>query len=300
MNSIFQNVWPVKQNASIDNQIYLYEGDYIPDRFKNRILWHIIYNYCNFRGVSFPLYLAVQGGKGEGKSYMIQKVCVVNHISYHCLSGAELCGSFEGDSAKAFISEYESICNDAYLNRKLSCLVIEDFHKSIATNNGSNITKTANADILIGRMMNLSDNPYRHGIRVPIILTGNDFTTIYSPLTRNGRMDFFDWIPTFEEKEYIVYHMYSKFFPSISFEDVHNLVLKYKEMDIAFFQSITNDFMIQSIQSTIKSFENISDHVTIDNIENMIKDSFTKMYYSYDEIIRCAKNRYMQVPKKYD
>jgi hypothetical protein len=36
--------------------------------------------------------------------------------------------------------------------------------------------------------------------RVPIIATGNDFSTLYAPLIRDGRMDKFYWSPTFEDR----------------------------------------------------------------------------------------------------
>ena len=37
-------------------------------------------------------------------------------------------------------------------------------------------------------------------MRVPIIVTGNDFSTLYAPLLRDGRMDKFLWEPTAEDK----------------------------------------------------------------------------------------------------
>lgn len=63
---------------------------------------------------------------------------------------------------------------------------------------------TVNNQIVVGTLMNLSDNPTRVSIgqdlresnitnRVPIIVTGNDFSTIYAPLIRDGRMEKFYW-----------------------------------------------------------------------------------------------------------
>lgn len=63
---------------------------------------------------------------------------------------------------------------------------------------------TVNNQIVVGTLMNLSDNPTRVSIgqdwresdithRVPIIVTGNDFSKIYAPLIRDGRMDKFYW-----------------------------------------------------------------------------------------------------------
>ena len=36
--------------------------------------------------------------------------------------------------------------------------------------------------------------------RVPIIVTGNDFSTLYAPLIRDGRMEKFYWAPTREDR----------------------------------------------------------------------------------------------------
>lgn len=66
---------------------------------------------------------------------------------------------------------------------------------------------TVNNQIVVGTLMNLSDNPTRVSIgqdwresditnRVPIIVTGNDFSTIYAPLIRDGRMEKFYWYIT--------------------------------------------------------------------------------------------------------
>lgn len=63
---------------------------------------------------------------------------------------------------------------------------------------------TVNNQIVVGTLMNLSDNPTRVSIgqdwresditnRIPIIVTGNDLSTIYAPLIRDGRMDKFYW-----------------------------------------------------------------------------------------------------------
>ena len=67
-----------------------------------------------------------------------------------------------------------------------------------------NTQVTVNNQIVAGTLMNLADNPNRVSIgqdwreaditnRIPIILTGNDFSTIYAPLIRDGRMEKFYW-----------------------------------------------------------------------------------------------------------
>ena len=67
--------------------------------------------------------------------------------------------------------------------------------------------------------MNIADNPNRVSIaqlwrendtigRVPIIVTGNDFSTLFAPLVRDGRMAKFYWQPEREDLVNILYQMY--------------------------------------------------------------------------------------------
>lgn len=63
---------------------------------------------------------------------------------------------------------------------------------------------TVNNQIVVGTLMNLADNPTRVSVgqdwreadtvnRVPLIVTGNDFSRLYAPLIREGRMEKFYW-----------------------------------------------------------------------------------------------------------
>ncbi|KAK8348361.1 hypothetical protein V6Z11_A06G077200 [Gossypium hirsutum] len=100
-----------------------------------------------------------------------------------------------------------------------------------------NTQMTVNNQIVVGALMNLSDNPTRVSIgqdlresnitnRVPIIVTRNDFSTIYAPLICDGRMEKFYWQPTKEDIMNIVHRMYEK--DGISKDEVVSIV----DMDI--------------------------------------------------------------------
>lgn len=67
--------------------------------------------------------------------------------------------------------------------------------------------------------MNLCDNPNRVSVyqvwrdsdlvqRVPIIVTGNDFSTLFAPLVRDGRMAKFYWEPDRFDLLNILHQMY--------------------------------------------------------------------------------------------
>jgi hypothetical protein len=70
-----------------------------------------------------------------------------------------------------------------------------------------------------GTLMNLCDNPNRVSVfqvwrdsdlvqRVPIIVTGNDFSTLFAPLVRDGRMAKFYWEPDRVDLLAILHQMY--------------------------------------------------------------------------------------------
>merc|ERR1712151_1041586 len=69
---------------------------------------------------------------------------------------------------------------------------------------------TVNNQMVNATLMNIADNPTNVQLpgvynkeeipRVPIICTGNDFSTLYAPLIRDGRMEKFYWAPTREDR----------------------------------------------------------------------------------------------------
>merc|ERR1711924_212599 len=69
---------------------------------------------------------------------------------------------------------------------------------------------TVNNQMCNATLMNIADNPTNVQLpgvykteeipRVPIICTGNDFSTLYAPLIRDGRMVKFYWNPSREDR----------------------------------------------------------------------------------------------------
>lgn len=280
----------------------VYNGIFIPEKFKNTILKHLILNYSkNINNFSPPLILAIQGLKGEGKSFMLEKLCDYYSIDYIPISGAELCGNLEGDSVKKIIKEYESACIKAADNRGFSCIVIDDFHKSLAASNQDNMAKTTNSDTLVGRLMNLSDNPYICNQRIPIIVTGNNFKSIYPALTRHSRMEIFDWEPEIEDKKKIVYHIFRQFFTNIDYTTICTLVEKYKTQYVAFFKSVAQDAFFNDFSSIIATFEDNINNVNLDNITDIVTGNLVRnIDISLENIMKYAEMRNKKIPKNFD
>jgi len=110
-----------------------------------------------------------------------------------------------------------------------------------------NTQMTVNNQIVAGTLMNLADNPTRVSIgqkwresdvtnRVPIIVTGNDFSTLYAPLIRDGRMEKFYWQPDREDIINIVHGMYTK--DGISVEEVSRIVDTFPNQALDFYGAL--------------------------------------------------------------
>ena len=90
-----------------------------------------------------------------------------------------------------------------------------------------------NNQIVMGTLMNLADHPTRCSVgeswredktlrRVPIIITGNDLSTLYAPLLRDGRMTKFLWEPEREDLLEMMYTLYRD--DGLSLSDVEQLL----------------------------------------------------------------------------
>ena len=91
----------------------------------------------------------------------------------------------------------------------MSSLFINDLDAGAGRMGGST-QYTVNNQMVNATLMNIADNPTNVQLpgvyntdeipRVPIMCTGNDFSTLYAPLIRDGRMEKFYWNPTREDR----------------------------------------------------------------------------------------------------
>ncbi|CAI7800352.1 unnamed protein product [Closterium sp. NIES-53] len=72
--------------------------------------------------------------------------------------------------------------------------------------------------------------------RVPIIVTGNDFSTLYAPLIRDGRMDKFYWAPTRDDRIGVCLGIFRE--DNVSEADVVQLVDTFPGQSIDFFGAL--------------------------------------------------------------
>jgi ATP-dependent 26S proteasome regulatory subunit len=124
------------------------------------------------------------------------------------MSAGELESGNAGEPAKLIRQRYREAA-DIIRKGKMCCLFINDLDAG-AGRMGGTTQYTVNNQMVNATLMNIADAPTNvqlpgmynkeDNARVPIIVTGNDFSTLYAPLIRDGRMEKFYWAPTREDR----------------------------------------------------------------------------------------------------
>ena len=186
---------------------------YIPQRFERVITLHIIKNKLLDKHPTLhpPLILGIDGLPGTGKTFLCQKV--IEKLGYKevLISGGELESKNAGEPAELIRERYLK-ANRILETKKYKgvAILFNDIETGIG-NWGENTQYTVNRQTVFGELMHIVDYPNSVGgietKRIPIILTGNDFSKLYEPLTRVGRFESFTWTPTLEETLETAYHI---------------------------------------------------------------------------------------------
>lgn len=146
---------------------------YINPTFEKMVTSHILGNYMT--NSCFPLYLAIHGPRGEGKTFQTLYSCQKMGINVYYVSGAELSGSFEADSVNSIEKSRDDAIQRYRKEGQLSVFIIDDFHLSVASVD-IGVSKTVNSQLLTGWMMNQADRAMV-GLRIPFILLGMTMLT---------------------------------------------------------------------------------------------------------------------------
>lgn len=231
---------------------------YVDPVFANEVKLHIIKN--GSRKLNPPLILAIQGPKGEGKSAQVREVCSRLGVLIVFISGSAISGGQEKEPLNIVRDAYiES--STTWMQRKMPvCIVIDDIDTSSAAMHANRVY-SVNSQLVSGALMHLCDDPYNVGdrvtMRIPIIMTGNNFASLYGPLTRYGRMRFFDWVPTLEMKQAIVTGIFGELIPAEEHRLLNDFAAKYAHEPTAFFAELKNDILDSVILRTIGGHEDL-------------------------------------------
>lgn len=217
----------------------------IPARFSREIILHLYKNLMPNPERSVPLILGIHGPSGEGKTYQCEQLVGSLGVEAILVSGGELESVDAGEPARLVREKYLEC---AKLRESRGCkfgpaaLIFNDIDAAIG-NWGDTVQYTVNRQNIFGELMHLADFPNdvdgRKVQRVPIILTGNDFTKLYGPLIRPGRLRAFPWLPTTGERAEVLQRLFSE----LSADECAKLVAEFPGMPVAFFAAIRDDLV---------------------------------------------------------
>ena len=243
---------------------------YISPRFQDKLAVHITKNYIDLPGVRVPLILGIHGRKGEGKSFQCELVFDRMGVEAVHMSAGELESPDAGDPARLIRLRYREAAELIRVRGKMAVLMINDLDAGAGRFDGGT-QYTVNTQLVNGTLMNIADNPTDVQLpgsydstplhRVPIIVTGNDFSTLYAPLIRDGRMEKFYWEPDREDKIGIVGGIFSE--DGLSRNDIEQLVDRYPNQPVDFFSALRSRFYDEQIRQFISEIglEKVSSRV---------------------------------------
>merc|ERR1712054_412466 len=220
------------------------DGFYISPAFLDKMTVHIAKNFMELPKIKIPLILGIWGGKGQGKTFQTELGYKKLGIAPIVMSAGELESGNAGEPAKLVRQRYRE-ASDVIKKGKMCSLFINDLDAG-AGRMGDGPQYTVNNQMVNATLMNIADNPTNVQLpgmytadeinRVPIVCTGNDFSTLYAPLIRDGRMEKFYWNPTREDRIGVCKGIFSE--DGVSEQDVITIVDSFPGQYIDFFGAI--------------------------------------------------------------
>lgn len=233
---------------------------YIAPRFLNKLAVHITKNFLDLPGIKVPLILGIHGQKGEGKSFQCELVFERMKVEAVHMSAGELESPDAGDPPRLVRLRYREAADLIRKNGKLAVLMINDIDAGAGRVDGGT-QYTVNTQLVNATLMNIADNPTNVQLpgsydseplpRVPIIVTGNDFGTLYAPLVRDGRMEKFYWEPNHEDRLGIISGIFEP--DGLSRSQVEQLLDHFEGQSIDFFGALRSSVYDEQILAFIES-----------------------------------------------
>jgi ribulose bisphosphate carboxylase small subunit len=232
---------------------------YLAPSFLDKLSVHITKNYLNLSGVKVPLILGIHGRKGEGKSFQCELVFERMGLGVVQMSAGELESPDAGDPARLIRLRYREAAESVKVNGRMAVLMINDIDAGMGRID--QFTQyTVNTQLVAGTLMNIADSPTNVQLpgsydseptqRIPIIVTGNDFSTLYAPLIRDGRMEKFYWEPSRNDRVGIVGGIFAS--DGVSSNDIATLVDTFPTQSIDFYSALHARLYDQQVRQFIQ------------------------------------------------
>lgn len=220
------------------------DGFYISPAFLDKMSIHVAKNFMDLPKIKVPLILGIWGGKGQGKTFQCNLAYKKLGISPIVMSAGELESGNAGEPAKLIRQRYRE-ASDIIKKGRMCSLFINDLDAG-AGRMGDATQYTVNNQMVNATLMNIADSPTNVQLpgvykneeipRVPIVCTGNDFSTLYAPLIRDGRMEKYYWNPTREDRIGVCMGIFQH--DNVDRADVEKLVDAFPGQSIDFFGAL--------------------------------------------------------------
>ncbi|MDJ0798002.1 MAG: ribulose bisphosphate carboxylase small subunit [Calothrix sp. MO_167.B12] len=231
---------------------------YISPRFEEKLSVFVTKNYLDIPNMRVPLILGIHGRKGEGKSFQCELVFEKMGVEVTHISGGELESPDAGDPARLIRLRYRETAELIKVRGQMCVIMINDLDAG-AGRFDAGTQYTVNTQLVNATLMNIADNPTNVQLpgsydptplhRIPIIATGNDFSTLYAPLIRDGRMEKYYWEPDRNDKLGIVGGIFSE--DGLSSQEVERLIDTFPNQAIDFFSALRSRIYDEQIRDFI-------------------------------------------------
>ncbi|MEM7066116.1 MAG: ribulose bisphosphate carboxylase small subunit [Cyanobacteria bacterium P01_B01_bin.77] len=267
---------------------------YISPRFLNALAVHITKNFLDLPQVKMPLILGIHGRKGEGKTFQCELVYERMGVNVVHVSGGELESPDAGDPARLIRLRYREAAELVKIRGEMAVLMINDLDAGAGRFDGMT-QYTVNTQLVNNTLMNIADNPTNVQLpgsydetplpRIPIVVTGNDFATLYAPLVRDGRMQKFYWEPDRDDRLGIVAGIFSP--DGLSRSDIATLVDTFPTQAIDFYGALRAQIYDEQIIDFIHrvGVENVSRSV----VNTKTPPRFKKPDFRIDHLIEVGQ-----------
>lgn len=252
---------------------------YIAPRFLDKLAIHITKNYLTLPDVRVPLILGVHGRKGEGKTFQCELVFGRMGVEVVAISGGELESPDAGDPARLIRLRYREAAELVKVRGVMAVLMINDLDAG-AGRFDAMTQYTVNTQLVNNTLMNIADNPTNVQLpgsyddqpiqRVPILVTGNDFSTLYEPLVRDGRMEKFYWYPDRDDRVGIVNGIFEP--DNLGSAAIEQLVDSFPQQAIDFYGALRARIYDEQIREFIGG-------VGLENVSRRVVNSTTPVQF---------------------
>jgi hypothetical protein len=238
----------------------------VSERLEMFVLRHIARHYTPALAALRPTRVAViHGPPGGGKDESVRVTCSRHGVDVIMVAASELAGETENAGPAALTRLGETVHAITAREGRQIVISLPDFDLGIAARLAST-EYTVDSQLLTGALQHLADTGTlrtAQGCVVPIVMTGNNFSTMRSSLLRPGRAVFFQHVLSLDEKCEIV----GRILDTSDQKRVRQLVSAYQKEPIAFFAALRSHALDDDLDLLITRYG-----LNIDAIETQLRN----------------------------